>query len=263
MCSPAKVSRMETAGRTIQARDVRDLCRYYGVGGDLRDELMALTADARKRGWWQDYRALDEQTQTYVGLEAAAVEMREFETFRMPGLLQTPEYTRAWVQRMRTPGFWQPGQVDEIVEVRARRQKHLFDGGLQLHAIVDEAAFTRVVGSIEVMAEQVKRLASWAQLDNVDVQVTPLSAEPHPGLDGSFQYLKFTHGGVGNLIYIEGLFGSQFLDKPDEVERYLDVYRYLSCSVALSTEATIEWLARRHQRLVSGSRPSNSRPEVQ
>ena len=31
MCSVAKISRMETGGRGVQPRDIRDLCRLYGV----------------------------------------------------------------------------------------------------------------------------------------------------------------------------------------------------------------------------------------
>src|SRR5664279_5316760 len=97
LCSPAKISRIETAVRGVQARDVRDLARFYAVSAEEQANLMALATDARRKGWWQDYRSLDEQTQTYIGLESAAAQMWEFQTLRMPGLLQTADYTRAFV----------------------------------------------------------------------------------------------------------------------------------------------------------------------
>jgi transcriptional regulator with XRE-family HTH domain len=246
MCSSAKISRMETAGRSIQSRDVRDLCRFYGVSRRVQDELMQFAAEAGRRGWWQDYRVLDEQTKTFLGLESAATEMLEFETLRMPGLLQTADYTRAWVDKMRPPNFWSPGQIDEIVEVRARRQTRVTAGTIRLHAIVDEAAFARIVGSWSIMADQVKRLAELAVLDNVELQVIPFSKGPHPGLDGSFQLLHVEAGSVGDVVFIEGQLGNQILDKIEDVQRFQDVHRSLASEFAMTEAQTIDWL-REHQ----------------
>src|SRR4051812_502769 len=87
MCSVAKISRMETAGRGVAPRDVRDLCRLYQVSDAERDELIQFANDAKKPGWWQDYRTLDETTATFIGLETAADRFQWFEGLRMPGLL--------------------------------------------------------------------------------------------------------------------------------------------------------------------------------
>jgi len=250
MCSPAKISRMETAGRTVQARDVRDLLRFYDLPAEEQAEVMALAADARHRGWWQDYRSLNEQTQTYIGLESAAVLMREYQTLRMPGLLQTADYTRALVNGVRPPGYWDPGAVDEIVQARARRQARIQDGSLQLHTMVDEVAFTRVVGSVDVMAEQIAHLAEMSVLANVRLQLIPIDSGYHAGLDGSFHVLSFESGMLDDIVFIEGQYGNQILDKKDLVDRYLKVYEQLSGSVALSPERTTDWLDEHHRKYI-------------
>ena len=50
MCSPSKVSRIETGHRRVTLRDVRDLCDLYGVTDQAeRDRLMKLAREAQWR----------------------------------------------------------------------------------------------------------------------------------------------------------------------------------------------------------------------
>src|SRR3954453_3970382 len=78
MCSVAKISRMETAGRGVQPRDVRDLCRLYGVSDEVREQLMQAGVEARRPGWWQEFPSLDEHASTFIGLESGASQFRAF-----------------------------------------------------------------------------------------------------------------------------------------------------------------------------------------
>ena len=61
-----------------------------------RERLQVLNRGARERGWWDKYR--DDISATYldyVGFEAGAAFIRQFEAGFVPGLLQTPEYAEA------------------------------------------------------------------------------------------------------------------------------------------------------------------------
>ena len=56
LCSPSKVSRIETGQRGATLRDVRDLCDLYGVADQTeRDQLMRLAREGKEQGWWQSY----------------------------------------------------------------------------------------------------------------------------------------------------------------------------------------------------------------
>ena len=55
LCSPPKISRIETGVRPASLRDVRDLCTIYGVDDSLRARLMTLAREAKQQGWWNRY----------------------------------------------------------------------------------------------------------------------------------------------------------------------------------------------------------------
>ena len=58
LCSPTKVRRVKTGARRPALRDVRDLCRIYGVDSEALGELMELARQAREPGWWASYSDL-------------------------------------------------------------------------------------------------------------------------------------------------------------------------------------------------------------
>src|ERR1700744_4818143 len=67
LCSPSKVSRMETGQRGATARDIRDLCDLYGVTSlDERARMAKLAAEGKQQGWWQSYEL--DYFATFVGL---------------------------------------------------------------------------------------------------------------------------------------------------------------------------------------------------
>lgn len=243
MCSPAKVSRMETAGRGIQPRDFRDLCRFYNVSATVRDELMAMARDARRPGWWNDYRVLDEQTKTYLGLESACSNIIFLEARVVPGLLQTADYARLLLGGLFDPNAT-PELIDELVETRTRRALRVTRGEVQLDVVVDEAALSRSFGHPDVMADQLGHMAELATLPNVEIRVTALQAPAHPGLHTSFALLSFADRSVTDLAYVESLLGHTFIDRPEHVKTYVAAYQ-AARDHSLSPDDTIEWLRRK------------------
>ncbi len=94
--SPAKISRIETGRVGVRPRDVSDLLDQYEIHGTHRDNLLALTREARQQGWWHSYSdVLSDGTDTFLGLETEAESIRLFEVQVINGLLQTSEYARA------------------------------------------------------------------------------------------------------------------------------------------------------------------------
>jgi transcriptional regulator with XRE-family HTH domain len=259
MCSVAKVSRMETAGRGIQPRDVRDLCRFYGVPEAVQDELVQFAVEAQRPGWWHDFRTMDEQVATYIGLETAAQSARGSDVLTVPGLLQTSEFTAAWLTGIRLPAQKTNTWIKETLQARSKRQERVKSGDLDVHVVIDEAALRRPIGGRKVMSGQVERLLADAMLPNVTVQVIPLELGPHPGLEGPFQYLRFPTGQLHDLVFVEGMLGNFILDKGAVVHQYFLVFEHLTTECALPPANTLEWLESRLRELTrTGSRGSRS-----
>jgi hypothetical protein len=162
----------------------------------------------------------------FVGLEAAATRMAEYEPSLVPGLFQSEGYARTIIAADN------PNETDaEIarrVELRLGRQailKRPVDPPI-LRVALGESVLQSPVGGVAVMADQLGHLAEAAAQPNVSLRVVPASAGYHPGiLTGSFTILRFplNGGGVDSeppTIYQEMHTGALYLDKPAEVERF-------------------------------------------
>ncbi len=239
LCSPSKVSRMETGQRGATARDVRDLCELYVVTDpEERARMTRLAAEGKQQGWWQSYEL--DYFATYVGLEEDATATKNFQSTTVPGLLQTADYARA-MHESGVPEFT-PERIEKIIQARLKRQQSLTkDAPLRLWAILDEPVLHRLVGGFHVMRDQLQRMVDAAQLPNVTIQVIPFSAGAHPAMESSFDILGF-NAPTPSLVYVEGLIGYMYLERPQDLLRYEEVFERL-CDVALSPQESIELIA--------------------
>jgi len=187
---------------------------------------MDLVDQAKQRAWWQDYKEVDPTYRTLVGLEAAAVSIRQHESILVPGLLQTPEYARA-VTRAVQPDL-DIGGVEQRVEIRQGRQAVLTSANPpKFWVVLDEAAVRRAVGGTAVMQEQIRRIVEWADLPNITVQVIPFDAGAHGAMDGAFEILEFSQREVLDVVYIEGMAGGLYLDRDENLIRYRSTFDHL------------------------------------
>jgi transcriptional regulator with XRE-family HTH domain len=239
LCSPSKVSRMETGQRGATLRDVRDLAKIYGLTDQAKvDSLMNLARAGREHGWWQSYN-LD--FATYVGLEEAAVSLSFYMPMLIPGLLQTPGYVRALHEA--DMQNYSPERVEAAVEVRLKRQQILTrNPPLQLSVVLDEAVLHRVVGGPAVMGEQLDRLIAAGKLTNVTISVIPFTAGAHPAMDSLFEILDFG-ATAPPVVYVEGLMGYIYLDRAQDISRYAQVFDHLR-SLALTPEESAGLIAK-------------------
>lgn len=246
MFSMSKLSRMETGHGVATRRDIRDLCALYEVTDEAeRKRMMNLAVEGRQAGWWQSYDL--NQFADYVGLEADAVSVKNYQSILIPGLLQTPDYARA-VNEAVIPQP-DPERLEEQTEVRLRRQDRLTqDPPLRFGVILDEAALHRVIGGPAVMEAQLRHLAEMSRLPNVTLQVIPFSAGAHPAMDSTFNVLEFADA-VPGVVYVEGLVGWVYMKRSRDVERYARVFERL-CHVALPPRESVELIkkaAARHK----------------
>ena len=237
-----KIHRLENGQVGFKERDIIDLLRLYGVTDPTEvAELVALAREANSPGWWQHYGdVLPPWFRTYVDLESVATLIRTYEGQFIPGLLQTDDYMRAVVQG---------AHLDESSEEQGRRVRLRLARQIlltreqppRLWAVVDEAALRRPVGGPEVMRGQLERLIEATKLPNVTLQVLPFGVGAHPAMQGSFSILRFPDRELPDVVYLEHLTNAVYLDKRDEVERYLDVMELL-CVQSEPPARTVELL---------------------
>jgi transcriptional regulator with XRE-family HTH domain len=229
LISTSKLSRMETGRGVVTARDVRDLCNLYGVGDEAeRERIGKLATEGKQQGWWSEF---DIPYEDYVGLEAAAIAISDFQSSVIPGLLQTADYARAGHEA--TMPRLEPDQIEKLIEVKLTRQSLLTkQDATSFAAVLDEAALHRLTGGLRVMVSQLAHLTDVASLPNVTIQVIPFSAGSHPGLESNFNILE-QESDAGSAVFVEGLVGSIYLERPDDLQRYREVFRRLQ-NIALS-----------------------------
>ncbi|NEA32656.1 helix-turn-helix transcriptional regulator [Streptomyces sp. SID13031] len=230
--SESKISRMELGRVGFKVRDIEDLLTLYSVtDAEERDRLVQLARDANNRGWWHRYHDVTpDWFDAYLGLEAAADLIRTYEVQFVPGLLQTPEYTRAVAAL--TSGTERPAvELDRVVALRKTRQAVLDrDPPLRLWAVIEESALRRPIGGPVVLRDQLAALFEAIHRPNVTVQIIPLGAAGHPATAGAFSVLRFPQADLPDVVYLEHLTSALYLDKPDDLDAYTQVLDSLTVS---------------------------------
>lgn len=138
---------------------------------------------------------------SFLGLEAAASELRVFAADVVPGLVQARAYAGAALSasRPRLTG----DQAKRLLALQARRQQ-LLGGGTEVHLVLDEAVLRRTIGTPGVMAEQLQRLLALGARSWVRLQVINFGT-PRVVLTDSFTLLSFADSADTDAAYFSGV----------------------------------------------------------
>ncbi len=243
--SPSKLIRVEGGRSSITKVDLDALLSKYRVTSESqRERLQTLNRGARESRWWDTYREDVSPTYlNYVGYEAGAAFIRQFQSSYIPGLLQTPEYAEVL-----TANSIDAARVAPVVRLRIQRQQKLAERAAppRQYYVIDEGVIRRHVGIQKdpaIMPNQLRRIADLAQRDDmVTVRVIPFNVGAHPGLSGPFTLLEF-EGGMPDLLYLDVGRGPSTLINGDNavVAEYADDFERL-LEEALPAEESIEFL---------------------
>lgn len=242
--SPSKLIRVEGGQSKITKVDLDALLTAYGVTSEShRERLQDLNRGARERGWWESYKDdAPPDYLSYVGFEAAATSIRQFQMGFIPGLMQTAEYART----VTSVSSIEPGRVESLLKLRLQRQSELERRlpPLRRYFVLDEAVIRRHVGiktDRGIMPSQLRSIADRAERDKmVTFRVLPFEAGAHPGLD-PFTLLGF-EGGLSDILYLDaGWEGAISLVTGDalKVAEYANIFDKL-LEDALPAESSIE-----------------------
>ncbi|MGM9342618.1 helix-turn-helix domain-containing protein [Streptomyces salinarius] len=221
--SHSTIRRLEAAKvARLRLPDVEKLLQTYGVRDRQEiDTFLKSAREANKRGWWHTYRdVMPDWFAAYLSLEQAALHIRAYEPGFVHGLLQTPAYARALLSAGNPHAS--SAATERRVALRMRRQEILTrPSPPRLWVVMDETVLRWPVGGAEVMRQQVDHLIEVGRLPNVTLQIMPFAGGPHPAMRaGAYDLFRFRAPELPDIVYLGGLVGAVYLDKPDDVLVY-------------------------------------------
>ncbi|MEV0279220.1 helix-turn-helix transcriptional regulator [Streptomyces sp. NPDC050610] len=238
-CDVSLISRIETGKRVCSQEHFAKLMDLYEVPAPQRDELAELHAATREQRppWWSPYsEVISAQYERFLGFEAAASIVHEYQVGILPGLLQTEAYAQA----VTGVGFTSlgPDQIDALVEVRGLRQRHCLletESPLECHYVVTQAALDFQVGGKRTHQEQLEYLLNISTHDSVDLRVVPYGKGEEAAQIAAFRILQFSDEDVPDVAFGESVAGSLTMDDPRDLRRLHRLFRSLT-DAALSPD---------------------------
>ncbi|MET9338611.1 helix-turn-helix transcriptional regulator [Nonomuraea sp. NPDC003804] len=237
--SPSKVSRIESAKTMPSEADIKAMAELYHAGDEKVVELLGLLHDADQRGWWEDYEdALPGEYTRLLGLEAEAIDQRDWEPQIVPGLLQTEDYAREVILATRGIARITHSGVRSRVEARLDRQQRVLHrpDPPTLCVNLDESVLMRRFGEPSVMREQMEHLLEVSQLSHVSVRVLTFESR-HPVNTGAFIHLRFA--AFDDVVYLESLYGARFVEDLELVAGYETAFDHIGSEALDEDESRV------------------------
>lgn len=152
----------------------------------------------------------------YVTIEQTeATQLFQWQSSGVPALVQIPEYAREVLTVSVPP--WSPEEIDDFVDSQMSRQNALTrsEDPLNAHFIISEGALRQLVGGIDVMVAQWKRLIEWSMARTVTWQVLPRDAGAHPAMQGSYTILDTAS--LRAALYVETMAGGEVITEEQSI----------------------------------------------
>jgi len=221
--STSKLSRLENAQGKPNPSDISHLIRYYQIEGtQLAVRLDRWVKDAQRPGWWTNY---DEQVigglDAHLAYEVDAAVARVYTIPFVPVLLQTLDYSRAVYRDMEDRS---ESEIRELLAVRLRRQEALRrrEGlePLRLIAVTHESSLHQLVGSADIMRDQLDQLIERSAAPNVTLRVLPFSARPVFSMTCMYALFEYKDVGESDIVHIETHAGFFSVEDAGQVKKY-------------------------------------------
>ncbi|MCP2169090.1 helix-turn-helix domain-containing protein [Goodfellowiella coeruleoviolacea] len=230
----SKITRLEKGQNGLTVAEAEKLLRLYQVTDEAQvAEVLDLARTSRRRGHWAGHRStIPLGLRPYIEFEQDASRHRSYGMELVPGLLQTPNYTRVMLLRP-GPAKVAPEDIDRVVQTRIDRQQTLFgDSPAEAHFVLSESCLRRHYGTNRVMHEQMLHLAEMALRPNIVIQILPFRV---PGTTFGFKIMRIPAPAPSqrdplDLVYVETLHNSDYLDDMPSVQDYDSLWSYLSAA---------------------------------
>jgi transcriptional regulator with XRE-family HTH domain len=160
-------------------------------------------------------RKLEEDSGTKLAYQPSVV----------PGLLQTPEYTRRALAMFRPP--YPEHHIPAVIDARLRRQAALFEPAREFRFLITEAALRFRLGPATMMAAQLDRIAAISTLENVEIGLIRADALVKTYVPHGFVIFEAVDGGPGALVLAETVHANLSISRPGHVRLYHEQWALL------------------------------------
>jgi transcriptional regulator with XRE-family HTH domain len=223
IAGPTKMWRIEKGKVPVKVGDIWALCNLYSAASDITEALVALAQGTRGGAHCEEYGDLvvPDWLGLYVGLESAARSIQTYHPELVHGLLQTPAYARAVIAADERLNL---SVVEKRVAFRLQRQRTVLQRrpAPTVTVTLGAGALALIVGSPEIMQEQVAHLLTIARAGTVSIRVVPWEAGAYP-MRGAFSVLDFDDPDDPAVAYVEIPLGARYM----ELEAQVQEYRYV------------------------------------
>ncbi|RBM22440.1 hypothetical protein DI005_06350, partial [Prauserella sp. PE36] len=245
--SQGQLSKIEAGTRRLDAEQLARILRELTTDTETAQKLEELRARAEEPGWWKEYAPfLHETLELMVELGDDATTLRTYDSIFVQGLLQTEDYARAVVESARA--WVRPTAVDDLVELRMRRQQRLHETGFEgLTAVLTEATLEQQVGGRAVMAAQLQKLCQVAEDGTAAVHVLEFAAAPWPGF-GGFVIYGFPGEEDTEVVQVDGDLGAGIYEDKESIKSLTYTFS-AALAQALSGRESLDRLHAAHKKL--------------
>lgn len=228
----SKVSRFQRGQRMPTVEEVRTWCRLTGAEDQAADLIATLRG---VEALWVEYKrmlrsGLKRGQEMWAGFEETAAQLRWYEQFVIPGLLQTAEYARA-VLALALKDLRVPDDLDDAVRARMERQRILYSGDRRFWFLVEEQALVTRLGEAEVLAGQLDRLLAVMSLPRVRLGVIPADVVRPVVPDNPFVLFDDV------AVRMETTTAELTVTQPREIAQYARIFRGLQDSAVYGAQA--------------------------
>jgi transcriptional regulator with XRE-family HTH domain len=220
------VTKIENGERVPRPELVTEMDRVLAGRGELIKLHRRINWEARLQffpEWFKERAAMDEKL----------IELYEYQTQLIPGLLQTKPYARALFERVLGTST---EEIDENVSARIGRQLRFLEPGGPLYvALLDESCIRQQVRSAAVMREQLDHLLRVAALPNICIQIVPfdLAHVQRPNADVSIITLPTNR----RWTYSETLDNAEFSSNTQVISGHQRTYDSLRADALSATQS--------------------------
>lgn len=211
-----QISYWERGQRLPKIEDVAGILACLGVVGAERDRILEIANHATEHNWiTAGTPGMSPGLAGLLDCEKTATAITDWSLSVVPGLLQTSDYARTII----TAGGLSSSEIEPRVMMRmARRDVLTRRTPAALTALIGEDALREVVGSREIMADQLRNLITVSEMPTVTLQVVPSRCGWHPGLGGPFVIYDFDDS--PSIVHLEHYRSSAFLYEDQDVQAY-------------------------------------------